>query len=483
MPTDPATSATIRSGGPRYTRGQRRLLTALAGLVVAALAAGAFALTYDTLRDLAVAGRVDERWAPIYPAMADALITMTLLSLAITRGARWFTRLLRWALLLLLAAGLAALAVQDAVWGLDPLPDDRVRAGVAIAPHVTLMIAVWLWMTLFKQIRLARPGGDAVEVVETQRGHVKVLPALEGPAEPDEAAGADEAARSAGLDILPGVAPAPGDAGFDMGRGEVERMDVARMDVAHVDVARVPAPAPAPDLAPDELAFDEPEPVFDRAFGPVGPHVDERGRGPVRRSNPRPNPSPNPRSTTARRTTARGRTNRRARTSPHRGPKPNTSTTPRGTTHSRWSRGRRGTKIRTRSPRRPGDMTGRPGTNPRGRTSPRPNPPPNPRSRRAPPRRCSPRTSRWPAPPASAPRRAPARPHDPSRHRRNGAGRSRLRNPRRRPRKTPTPVGPWTRTRTTAGSRTRRRPRTSAAAPLRPPADGRPRPVHGRHRG
>lgn len=251
MSTDPVPSAPARSGGPRYSRAQRRLLTAAAGLVVAALAAGAFALTYDTLRDLAVAGRVDDRWAPIYPAMADALIAVTLLSLVVTRGARWWTRLLRWGLLLLLAAGLAALAVQDAVWGLDALPDDPVRAGVAVAPHVMLVLAVWLWLTMFKQIRVARPGAETVEVVETQRGHVKVLPALEASAEPDDApaldfaAADDDAVRPSGLDILPGMGG-----------------------------PRAPAPDELPLDEPDP-AFVEPDPVLDRALGPARPRPAE----------------------------------------------------------------------------------------------------------------------------------------------------------------------------------------------------------------
>ncbi|WP_026404823.1 DUF2637 domain-containing protein [Actinomadura rifamycini] len=249
MSTDPVPSAPARSGGPRYSRAQRRLLTAAAGLVVAALAAGAFALTYDTLRDLAVAGRVDDRWAPVYPAMADALIAVTLLSLVVTRGARWWTRLLRWGLLLLLAAGLAALAVQDAVWGLDALPGDPVRAGVAVAPHVILVLAVWLWLTMFKQIRVARPGAETAEVVETQRGHVKVLPALEASAEPDDATAPDvpagDAARPSGLDILPGMGG-----------------------------PRVPAPDELP-LDEQDPAFVEPEPVLDRALEPPRPRPAE----------------------------------------------------------------------------------------------------------------------------------------------------------------------------------------------------------------
>ncbi|TDC43124.1 DUF2637 domain-containing protein, partial [Actinomadura sp. KC345] len=189
MPSDPT-----RPGGPRYTRAQRRMLTAVAGLIVAALAAGAYALTYDVLRELALAGGVDSRWAPLYPAMADTLGAMTILSLVITRNARWWTRLLRWTLLLVLVAGGAALSVQHSVWGLSSLPEDGVRAGVAVAPHVMLVIAVWLWLTMFKQIRVARPGAEEIPPAETQRGHVKVLepaapgpPALEAPPDPGPA--------------------------------------------------------------------------------------------------------------------------------------------------------------------------------------------------------------------------------------------------------------------------------------------------------
>ncbi|WP_217920176.1 DUF2637 domain-containing protein [Actinomadura sp. BRA 177] len=191
MPSDPTR--------PSFTRAQRRLLTALAGLVVAALAAGAYVLTYDVLRELALAGRVSRRWAPLYPAMADTLVALTILSLVVTRNARWWTRLLRWTLLLVLVAGGAAASVQHSVWGYDSLPDDAVRAGVAVAPHVMLVIAVWLWLTMFKQIRVARPAAEEAAPVETQRGHVKVLEpaapplALEPPADAEPLAGPEVA--------------------------------------------------------------------------------------------------------------------------------------------------------------------------------------------------------------------------------------------------------------------------------------------------
>ncbi|MEU5990875.1 DUF2637 domain-containing protein [Spirillospora sp. NPDC047418] len=194
---------------PSYSRGQRRLLTALAGLVVAALAAGAYVLTYDVLRELARTGGVSRRWAPLYPAMADTLVAMTILSLVVTRGARWWTRLLRWALLLVLAAGGAAASVQHSVWGYGSLPEDAVRAGVAIAPHVMLVIAIWLWLTMFKQIRVGRPAAEEAAPVETQRGHVKVLEPAAPPLALEAPAGAEPAFEPADEEPLIPFLPEP----------------------------------------------------------------------------------------------------------------------------------------------------------------------------------------------------------------------------------------------------------------------------------
>ncbi|GAA3968215.1 hypothetical protein GCM10023085_58300 [Actinomadura viridis] len=138
---------------PESRPARRRLPAVAAGLVVAVLAGGAFVLTYDLLRDLAVAGGAGRRWAPAYPVMADALVVMTILSLVVARNARWWSRWLRGALLLLLLTGTAAIAVQHALWGFGPLPETPVRAGVAVAPHVMLVIAVWLWLRMIRHLR------------------------------------------------------------------------------------------------------------------------------------------------------------------------------------------------------------------------------------------------------------------------------------------------------------------------------------------
>lgn len=182
--------------GPRFSAAQRRALIVLAGVVVAALAGGAYTLTYGVLRDLAEAGGAGERWSPVHPIMVDTLTALTILSLVAARHARWWTRLLRWTLLLLLAGGVAAASVQQAVWGYDEIPRAPLRAGVAVAPHIMLVIAVWLWLTMVKQIRVAARPEPATGPASTQRGHVKLIES------PDESR--PELDSQPELDPLPG---------------------------------------------------------------------------------------------------------------------------------------------------------------------------------------------------------------------------------------------------------------------------------------
>jgi hypothetical protein len=142
---------------------RQRLMATAAGLGVAALAAAAFALSYDDLRVLALTGGATSRYAPVYPIMIDTLVAVTILSLVVARRTPWWTRGVRWLLLLLLLAGAAAAGAQRAVKGYDPLPDKWLSAGVAVAPWVLLLLAAWLWLSMFRQARLliARPGAGA----------------------------------------------------------------------------------------------------------------------------------------------------------------------------------------------------------------------------------------------------------------------------------------------------------------------------------
>ena len=157
-------------------RTPQRVLTALAGLGVIASLGGAFVLTYDDLRVLALAGGAAPRWAPLYPVLVDVLITVTVLALVVARHARWWTRWIRWALLLAVVAGAAAAAVQRAVKGYEPLPDDALKAGVAVAPYVMLIVVVWLWLAMFRQIHRTAPPAPAPPPAEPVTGPVEAAP-------------------------------------------------------------------------------------------------------------------------------------------------------------------------------------------------------------------------------------------------------------------------------------------------------------------
>jgi hypothetical protein len=160
----------------QYSKTQRRFLSTLGGLGVVALAAGTFVLSYDDLRLLALHGGAARRWAYLYPGMLDGLVVVIILAIFTARRSGWFARSVRWLLLIVLIVGAGAASVQRAVKGYDALPDTWVNVGVAVAPWAILILAVWLWISMIKQMlglrtrrrrqsgRALEPGGPAGEV-------------------------------------------------------------------------------------------------------------------------------------------------------------------------------------------------------------------------------------------------------------------------------------------------------------------------------
>jgi Protein of unknown function (DUF2637) len=149
----------------QYSKAQRRFLSTLGGLGVVALAAATFVLSYDDLRLLALRGGAARRWAYLYPGMLDGLVVVIILAIFTARRSGWFARSVRWLLLVVLIVGAGAASVQRAVKGYAALPDTWVNVGVAVAPWTILIIAVWLWISMIKQMRRhrGRRAGDALE--------------------------------------------------------------------------------------------------------------------------------------------------------------------------------------------------------------------------------------------------------------------------------------------------------------------------------
>lgn len=163
----------------QYSKTQRRFLSALGGLGVAALAAGTFVLSYKDLRLLALRGGAARHWAFLYPGMLDGLVVVVILAILTARRSGWFSRALRWLLLVVLIAGAGAAGVQRAVKGYAVLPDTWVNVGVAVAPWTILIIAVWLWVAMIKQMLNTRRSrsADSGRAIESGGPEAEPVPA------------------------------------------------------------------------------------------------------------------------------------------------------------------------------------------------------------------------------------------------------------------------------------------------------------------
>src|SRR6201996_2747536 len=194
---------------------------------ILAVIAAAFALSYDSVRDIARAAGVPATLARIYPGIFDAVFLVACAAALMLRDARWWTRLYSW-LAVLVTGGLIAAADVYHEAGLR-LPH-RIAAGtIAALPWALVMLAFSLWLSMLRHAKSGRPRPLAVAE----------------PAHPDEAAGpalALEAAPAARV-ALPAAEPA------------------AAATVPH------PAPAPAPSKGTESPAAEPAaaEPVADRA--------------------------------------------------------------------------------------------------------------------------------------------------------------------------------------------------------------------------
>jgi hypothetical protein len=211
-----------------------RLFPVLAGLAVAALTCAAFALSYEDLRQLALAGlegRVARRFAPAYPAVYDGLVVTVLLALFVARNSRWWVRWPRWLLLYALVAGAIAASVQRGLKGYGPLDDTWVTAGVASAPWVAALIAVWLWMSMFKQLKAN--GNGLHRIPSPRQKALKHKPAH---------------ARTDPAEMIPGFSPIA----LPPAPAEPPALD---------EVADQPEPEPEPAQEYEIVLEKEPEPV------------------------------------------------------------------------------------------------------------------------------------------------------------------------------------------------------------------------------
>ncbi|NYF40236.1 DUF2637 domain-containing protein [Streptosporangium sandarakinum] len=126
----------------------RRAGIALAGICVAALTAAACVLSFEDLRALAVTGEADPGLAYLYPAAFDALLVIAMTAALLLWNGRWPARLQAGLVLALLLAAASAAEVTTAMRA--PVDVRQAAVGVAVAPWVMVLLALWLWFLLIK---------------------------------------------------------------------------------------------------------------------------------------------------------------------------------------------------------------------------------------------------------------------------------------------------------------------------------------------
>ena len=133
-------------------------------IVVAAVAAGAFVLSYAGVHAIALQSGVPVSLARYYPAVFDAVLVIACAA-APLRDAGWWTRFYTWFVILLV---IGLLGAMDAVHAMNVALPRREAAGVvAVLPWLLLLLAFSLWLAVLQHYR-RQPVQEAPSAPSTQ---------------------------------------------------------------------------------------------------------------------------------------------------------------------------------------------------------------------------------------------------------------------------------------------------------------------------
>ncbi|WP_300603505.1 DUF2637 domain-containing protein, partial [Trebonia sp.] len=131
-----------------------RLLNVLVVVVVLALAAATFVLSYSGVHAIVAQAGVSVRLARIYPGIFDAVFVIACVAAVTLRDARWWARCYAWLVIILMVAVVGA---ADAVHAMNvALPHRQTEGVVAAAPWVLVLLGFSLMLTMLRQSRAPR---------------------------------------------------------------------------------------------------------------------------------------------------------------------------------------------------------------------------------------------------------------------------------------------------------------------------------------
>ena len=272
----------------RLQNGMRVLGHSAVVIGILAVLAAAFALSYDAVRDIALAAGVPATLARIYPGIFDAVFLVACAAALMLRDARWWARLYAW-LSVLVTGGLIGAADAYHAMGLR-LPH-RIAAGtVAALPWALVMLGFSLWLSMLRHARTGRapaaPDPEyqspssapalALAAAPAARG---ALPAAEPAPEPERPGTQEPVSPAQAHDDLDGPSPADQAGPADQADQETEGADQQAAEPSPADSLPAPAvpvagaepapllpvpllsaPVPADVAAPDEEPSATPRP-------------------------------------------------------------------------------------------------------------------------------------------------------------------------------------------------------------------------------
>jgi hypothetical protein len=262
---------------PRRRNAGRLLGHIAVAIVILAVIAAAFALSYNPVRDIARDAGVANYLVRIYPGILDAVFLVTCGCALMLRGARWWTRLFAWLSVLVTGALIGAADVYH-VDGLR-LPRRTLDGTVWALPWALILLAFSLWVSTLQHSKASR---DATPAPVDQPAPDPQL-ALVAP-QPTRALPAADLARAGGLsDVGFGQRPAmenpenvagaavPHKAAESQVAGEAEP---AAADAEPVAADAEPAGADAEPTTAEAEPAEEPEWPFEAEEPSTTEHAD-----------------------------------------------------------------------------------------------------------------------------------------------------------------------------------------------------------------
>jgi hypothetical protein len=246
----------------RRSRWPGRLVQLAVVVVVAAVAAATFMLSYAGVHAVALQAGVPRDLARYYPGILDAVLVIACAAAPVLRDARWWVRCYAWLAILVVVGVIGGI---DAVHAMNVSLPHRATAGVAaVLPWALLLLAFSLWLTILRHLRAQHLMRER-EVADVAEAPV-ARKALE-PAAPPVALAADGDGDGVTAEE-PVVAEV--DAADDAGDGQAQEPE----QESEAATEAVPqADADAEPGNPDEEALDETTTVTE----PAGESGDTRG--------------------------------------------------------------------------------------------------------------------------------------------------------------------------------------------------------------